>query len=109
MKILAKNILGLTMIGTCLFSLYFIMPGLAICPTIVEKFQFVIAPFACALVFYLLYKEKRYAGIIGTIIFGILLILMLILTNFSFNIICIVYIIALIASLCYTIAYYKGS
>lgn len=107
MKILAKNILGLTMIGTCLFSLYFIMPGLAICPTIVEKFQFVIAPFACAIVFYLLYKEKRYAGIVGTIIFGILLILAII--NLGFNVISIIYIIALIASLCYTIAYYKSS
>ena len=107
MKILSKNTLGLVMIGTCLFSLYLTIPVLTISPSFVEKFQFVITPLACALVFYLLYKEKRYAGIVGTIIFGILLILML--TNFSFNIICIVDIIALIASLCYTIAYYKSS
>lgn len=107
MKILSKNTLGLVMIGTCLFSLNLIIPILAISPSFIEKLEFVIVPFACALVFYLLYKEKKYAGIVGTIIFGILLILMI--TNFSFNIMCVVYIIALIASLCYTITYYKDS
>ena len=108
MKILAKNILGLVMIGTILFSLY-ILPLLLIIvsPFTIEKLEFIIVFLIGTLIFYFGYKEKKYAGIIGTIIFGTLSILTII--NLGFNIRTTIYIINFIASVYYTITFYKNS